>query len=181
METITKSLTPAETAAAITAAMADLVPPRIGEYWKTQGGVYVGVMRGRDGKLDYHLVAAIGEHELVDVVWGEYGKRVDGCDSYHDGQANTAAMATAGLDLAQRIQGLDIEGHNGWYLPSQAEAHLLAANVKEAMKPEAYWTSTQYSADSAWYQYFDYGYQLLDYKDAELRAVAVRQIQIVNA
>jgi hypothetical protein len=181
METITETLSPAATAAAVVAAMADLVPPRIGEYWKTQGGVYVGVMRGRDGKPDHHLVAAIGEHELVDVVWGEYGKRVDGCDSYHDGRANTAAMATAGLDLAQRIQALDIEGHEGWYLPSQAEAHLLAANVKEAMKPEWYWTSTQYSASYAWCQYFDYGNQYICDKDAELRAVAVRQIQIVNA
>lgn len=181
METITQSLTPAETAAAITAAMADLVPPRIGEYWKTQGGVYVGFMRGRDGKPDYHLVAAIGEHELVDAVWGEYGKRVDGCDSYHDGQANTVAMAAVGLGIAQRIQALDIEGHEGWYLPSQAEAHLLAANVKEAMKPEWYWTSTQYSAYGAWCQYFDDGGQYVGSKDAERRAVAVRQIQIVNA
>lgn len=182
METITESVNPAATAAAVTAAMADLVPPRIGEAWATQGGVYVGIMRGRDGKPDYHLVAAIGEHELEDVEWGAYGKEIEGAASYHDGQANTAAMAAADLDLAKRIQALDIDGHTGWYLPSQAEAHLLAANVKEAMNQgDYYWTSTQYSARSAWCQYFDDGNQGIGSKDEELRAVAVRQIQIVNA
>jgi hypothetical protein len=179
METINDSNTPQATAAAVVATMAALVPPRIGEHWAGQGGVYVGIMRGRDGQPDYHLVAAIGANELEDVTWGEYGKKIEGCDSYHDGQANTAAMAAAGCDIAKRIQALDIEGNTGWQLPSQAEAHLLAANVKEVMhQDDYYWTSTQYSAGSAWCQGFGDGSQGIYDKDAELRAVAVRAIQL---
>jgi hypothetical protein len=182
METIDESTTPAATAAAVVATMASLVPPRIGEHWEGQGGTYVGIVRGRDGKPDFHLVAAIGEHELEDIVWGVYGKKIEGADSYHDGQANTAGMAAADLDLAKRIHALQIDGHTDWYLPSQAEAHLLAANVKEAMNQgDYYWTSTQYSADYAWCQGFGDGTQDLYDEDAELRAVAVRQIQIFNA
>ena len=182
MEIITDSNTPQATAAAVVATMAALVPPRIGEHWAGQGGIYVGVMRGRDGKPDHHLVAAIGEHELEDLMWGEYGKKIEGCDSYHDGKANTAAMVAAGYELGKRIEALDIEGHADWHLPSQAEMHLLAANVKEAMQQgDYYWTSTQYSAHDAWHQHFDDGGQGIDSKDAELRAVAVRTIQIVNA
>lgn len=181
METITESHSPADTAAEMATTMASMVPPRIGELWFGQGGIYVGTMRGRGGRPDYHLVAAIGEHELEDVEWGGYGKRIDGADSYHDGQANTAAMVAADLDLGKRIQALDIEGHTDWYLPSQAEAHLLASNAKESMQQEDwYWTSTQYSAGNAWYQYFGSGGQNFYGKDYECRAVAVRQIQIVN-
>jgi hypothetical protein len=179
METINDSNTPQATAAAVVATMAALVPPRIGEHWAGQGGVYVGIMRGRDGQADHHLVAAIGANELEDVTWGEYGKKIEGCGSYHDGKANTAAMAAAGYDIAKRIQALDIEGNTDWHLPSQAEAHLLAANIREAMNQgDYYWTSTQYSADDAWYQTFGSGDQVIDNKDAELRAVAVRVIQL---
>ncbi|WP_382155335.1 DUF1566 domain-containing protein [Hydrogenophaga sp. ANAO-22] len=179
METINDSNTPQATAAAVVATMAALVPPRIGEHWAGQGGVYVGIIRGRDGQPDYHLIAAIGTHELEDVTWGEYGKRIEGCDSYHDGKANTAAMAEAGNGIAKRIQALDIEGNTDWHLPSQAEIHLLAANVKEAMNQgDCYWTSTQGSASIAWYQSFGHGNQYVDFKDAELRAVAVRAIQL---
>lgn len=30
--------------------------PRIGEPWPGQGGFYAGIMRGRDGGHDYHLI-----------------------------------------------------------------------------------------------------------------------------
>jgi len=155
-------------------------PPALGAHWPGQGGTYIGTMRGRDGQPDYHLVAAIGAYELEDQEWGSYGKRIDGADSYHDGRANTAAMSAAGLALAQRIQALQIDGHGDFYLPSQAEAHLLAANAKELMQPDVYWTSTQYSAHNAWCQYFRYGHQYHDLKDCEFMAVAVRSIQTVT-
>jgi len=63
-------------------------------------------------------------------------------------------------------------------LPSQAEAHLMAANIKELMAKDWYWTSTQYSDSLAWYQVFNYGNQDSYYKGAEARARAVRLIHL---
>lgn len=156
-----------------------LNPPAPLANWPEQGGTYVGIKATPDGKA-FYLVAAIGEHELEDQTWGEYGKRIEGADSYHDGRANTEAMAAAGSELAQKILALDIAGHTDWALPSQADGHLLAANAKHLMQPDDYyWLSTQYSARNAWYQDFGYGDQYIYNKDDELRAVAVRSIQIV--
>lgn len=156
-----------------------LTPPAPLANWPEQGGTYVGIKATPDGKA-FYLVAAIGEHELEDQTWGEYGKRIEGADSYHDGRANTEAMAAAGSALAQKILALDIAGHTDWALPSQADGHLLAANAKHLMQQsDCYWLSTQYSASLAWFQHFGFGGQLLNSKVNEFRAVAVRSIQIV--
>ncbi len=156
-----------------------ITPPALLAHWPEQGGIYIGLKATPDGKV-FHVVVAIGEHELEDQEWGEYGKRIEGADSYHDGRANTEAMAAAGYKLAQTILALDIAGHTDWALPSQADGHLLAANAKHLMQQdECYWLSTQYSAYSAWYQYFYSGNQGTSLKDCEFRAVPVRCIQIV--
>lgn len=154
-------------------------PPALLAYWPQEGGTYIGIKATPDGKA-YHLVAAIGAHELEDQTWGEYGKHIDGADSYHDGRANTEAMAAAGSALAQKILALDVAGHTDWALPSQADGHLLAANAKHLMNQDDwYWLSTHYSASYAWYQDFHDGSQLTDSKACEFRAVPVRCIQIV--
>ena len=151
--------------------------PNPGEAWPAQGGIYIGI-RVTPGGAPVHLVAAIGAHEIEDAEWGPYGQSIKGATSYHDGRANTQAMAEAGSELATRVLALDIDGHTDWHLPSQADAHLLAANAKHLMQPDIYWTSTQYSANHAWYQYFTSGTQLITSKDCEFRAVPVRTIQI---
>lgn len=155
--------------------------PRIGQPWPEQGGLYAGIMAGHNGHPDYHLIVATPEQgEITDIAWGEYGKKIKGAASYHDGQANTADMAAAGLALGQRIRALQIDGHTDWHLPSQAEIHLMAANLKDRLNQDDwYWTSTQYSANHAWVQDFLNGYQgSVVSKDSKGRARAVRMIQI---
>lgn len=155
-----------------------ITPPAPLTYWQGQGGIYIGIKATPDGKV-LHVIAAIGEHELEDQEWGEYGKRITGADSYHDGRANTEAMAATGSALAQKILALDIDGHTDWALPSQADGHLLAANAKHLMQQDdCYWLSTQYSALNAWCQGFGHGSQDIYGKHLELRAVAVRCIQL---
>jgi hypothetical protein len=162
-----------------TVTVATITPPAPLTTWQGQGGIYIGIKATPDGKA-FHVVAAIGTHELEDQQWGEYGKRITGADSYHDGRANTESMAAAGSALAQKILALDIEGHTDWALPSQADGHLLAANAKHLMQQdECYWLSTQFSADGAWSQGFNDGGQYTYGKYCELRAVPVRCIQIV--
>jgi hypothetical protein len=152
--------------------------PRIGQPWPDQGGIYAGIMAGRDGQPDYHLILAPAEAgAFKDVEWGPYGKSIDGAASYFDGVANTAAMAAADLDLAKRILALQIDGHADYHLPSQAEAHLLAANLKDQFEQDDfYWTSTQYSAYGAWTQDFRDGYQFILTKGYPGRARAVRRL-----
>jgi hypothetical protein len=64
----------------------------------------------------------------------------------------------------------------GTRLPTKAEAALLFANVPDAFKKNWYWTGTQYSADDAWFQYFDDGSQDIYYKLTTGRARAVRRL-----
>ena len=161
-------------------ARTDTIPPAPGAFWPAQGGTYAGLIAGRDGKPGYHLIVAPADQgEFTGVTWGSRGKDIPGADSYHDGQANTAAMAAAGNELAQRVVALTINGHSDWHLPSQGEAHLQAANLKDEFNQnDFYWTSTRYSAYGAWGQYFGDGLQLIRFKDAGGRARAVRRLPL---
>lgn len=151
-------------------------PPRIGQPWPEQGGIYAGIMAGRDGQPDYHLILSPAEQgEIKSVIWGAYDQDVTGAASYYDGQANTRAMVEAACPAGVQIAALQIDGHADWHLPSQAEAHLLAANLKDHFSPTWYWTSTQYSDYDAWGQLFSYGFHDYDVKGAKARARAVRR------
>jgi hypothetical protein len=63
-------------------------------------------------------------------------------------------------------------------LPNKQESALLYANCKNKLPKEWVWTSTQYSAFSAWPQSFCGGYQYIYYKDSKLSAVAVRRLYV---
>jgi len=153
------------------------VPPAIGDYWAGQGGIYAGLVRGRDGASDYHLVLATDPKSVfTQRSIGTYGTDVNGATSDHDGAANTQAYAEAGSDLCKEILALEIDGHTDFYLPSRVEARLLWCNLPEQFEKEWYLTSTQYSSGDAWGQYFDYGGQGTDDKKFEARARAVRRL-----
>ena len=69
----------------------------------------------------------------------------------------------------------------GGVLPARPVSALLFALLRSDFETDDepwYWTSEQYSDRSAWLQYFDYGGQLINGKSAELRARAVRFIQL---
>lgn len=125
--------------------------PRIGELWPDQGGIYAGIMRGRDGEPDYHLIVGPG----LDVQnW--------------QSALNAAAALTCG-------------GHSDYRLPYRAEQALQFANVPELFQRKWYWSYEQHAADSlfAWAQHFDTGYQDYWGKDGDARyARAVRCVPI---
>jgi Protein of unknown function (DUF1566) len=64
-----------------------------------------------------------------------------------------------------------------WHIPSQQEAQLIAANCFEHMEKATIWTSSQYSADYAWYQSFNNGSSSGLYKDISLRVRPVRRFK----
>jgi len=126
-------------------------PPKIGEYWTGQGGIYAGVARGRDGDGDYHLILATVA-PTDDVEW------------------------QAALDRATEISA---DGHSDFSVPSRFESALLYANLQDKLEQSCWhWTSTQYSEDYAWIQDFDHGSQSYDDKSSERRCRFVRRLPL---
>jgi hypothetical protein len=123
---------------------------RIGAYWTGQGGIYAGIMRGREGAPDYHLIVggAVGSME--------WGKAMDAAAS------------------------MEIDGHKDFTLPFRAEQALQFANVPDLFEQEYYWSCEQHADDAAyaWLQNFGNGGQYYWGKDGKLRARAVRRLTI---
>ena len=132
-------------------AISTLTPPAIGAVWPGMGGIYAGVSRGEDGQPDAHLV-------LADVDTGGKFKW------------------QAAVEWAASVC---IDGHTDFRLPTRFESALLYANLRDRFETSPwYWTGTQYSADDAWSQDFDYGYQGDIGKCYEARARAVRRFTV---
>jgi hypothetical protein len=68
----------------------------------------------------------------------------------------------------------------GGDLPDRIEQAVLLSCMKDQFKEAAYWSNTQHAAGSAyaWYQDFGYGDQFIISKSAQLRARAVRRLEI---
>jgi hypothetical protein len=158
-------------------------PPKVGEMWPEQGGIYAGVMRGEAGKPDYHLIIAESSAGEASLNYGAAGKTVEGAHSNLDGLANTSALADANesypaADFAYRLH---INGFSDWYLPARHELRLAYINAFETFEVKAwYWSSTQCAgySDYAWGQGFDDGNQDDGNKSFEGRARAVRRFLI---
>ncbi|EPC7369889.1 hypothetical protein ACR6D4_000887 [Pseudomonas aeruginosa] len=112
--------------------------------------------------------------------WGEYGQDVDGAVSYRDGASNTIAMAEAGSPIAK--QSLEIG--EGVFIPSVLELALLfsakQAGELSGFADRWYWSSSQYSADLAFYTYFSDGYTSYSVKGYDFRVRPVRKILILQ-
>jgi Protein of unknown function (DUF1566) len=125
--------------------------PKIGEYWTGQGGIYAGVARGLEGAPDYHLILC-KEDPKKDCTW------------------------QAALDLAKTITA---DGHSDFRVPTRFESALLYASLHDQFEADRWhWTSTQYSENYAWDQYFHDGYQYYSIKDYERRCRFVRSASI---
>jgi hypothetical protein len=123
-------------------------PPKIGDYWPGQGGIYAGMARGRDGEADYPLILST-EASGRDFKWQD------------------------ALDHAKTITA---DGHNDFTVPTRFESALLYANLQDQFDTDYwYWTSTQFSESDAWSQYFSNGGQSNLLKDYERRCRFVRR------
>lgn len=108
--------------------------------------------------------------------WGEYGKKIEGADSFVDGLANTQAMLTAECQAA-----LNLNHEDGDYIPSYVEHSLLLAYARANPGSDLegwHWSSSQRSAGSAYIMTFDDGLQYYDVKSDELRVRPVRRVLI---
>ena len=137
-----------EAPAPATGAGATTNPPRIGEYWIGQGGIYCGLARGEDGQPDSHLILSTVEPE-----------------KYMDWNA--------AIEWAKTVS---VDGHTDFTLPSRFESALLYANVRDKLKTDCWhWTGTQCSESYAWGQLFYDGTQDLSLKKFDARVRLVRR------
>lgn len=127
--------------------------PRIGSFWREQGGIYAGIVAGENGEPDYHLIHASSEHEIFEV------------------------------DFSSAIEAAKtpFNGFQDWYLPTRRDARLLTINCRDSFDlDDWYWTSTQgaHYDDYAWMQEFTNGTQLSYHKSNTDRARAVRRVYL---
>lgn len=143
--------------------------PIPGLEWPTGGGIYAGIMRGRDGAAPWRVIRVTGE---LAELQGEWGADVASANNRFDGLANTEAMAAAGHAIAKRLFDA------GCYIASQAEAQLCAANIPDQFGKGYHWTSTRHSADYAWVQAFELGDSDLDRTGLERPFVVLRRLPL---
>lgn len=161
----------------------NLTQPKIGEFWEEQGGIVAGLIRGENNSPDYWLIVPTDPAAYIkSIKWGGYGTEEPGADSYLDGLANTTALNNSEIKhpAAQWAASLSINGHSDLYLPSRGEIRVAWVNVPELFEDGYYWTSTQCSADDAFFQDFSGGGQSTLDKSYELAARAVRRVLVIQ-
>ena len=154
------------------------VPVNHGGIWPGMGGHFIATLPALHGLPPRHLILATEEKD--ELAWGRRGEEVPGATSHHDGRANTQALLEHGdHPAAAWAAAYQADGHNDFYLPSRFELLMCYLAAPQLFQQSGwYWSSSQYSRDSAWCQGFEYGGSHYGGKDAELRARPVRTIQL---
>jgi hypothetical protein len=152
--------------------------PQVGQLIDGEGGVFAGLLPvSPDARPAALIVPSYPALSFSGVAWGERGVDIQGATDDNDGRGNTAAMAEAGNETAQRILQLEVDGHKDWYWPARNELRLAYITAKHLfLMDDWYWSSTQSSAVTAWYQYFISGGQDDYDKSVSARVRAVRRL-----
>jgi hypothetical protein len=95
------------------------------------GGFFAGLVNV--GAETYALIVSPKQAGEYQGVWNQSLDSVAGAEHYSDGMANTAALATAGSEMAQWARSLNIDGFSDWYIPARDELEILY----RALKPTA--------------------------------------------
>ncbi|MBF8720220.1 DUF1566 domain-containing protein [Pseudomonas guariconensis] len=150
--------------------------PALGSYWPGQGGYNGGLVRGENGAPDYYLIVPVLAEQLR-AKWGGYGDEVEVAASATDGLANTKALLADSNEhpAAKLASEFTADGHSDFYLPARRELQIAEANVPELFEKAYHWSSTQFSADGAYYMGFEDGWLNLDGKDYERLVRPVRR------
>ena len=132
--------------------------PAVGEYWPGEGGINGGLFQG--GDRPYYLIVPTGADAEGTFEFGSYGKELEGAMSPHDGMTNTVDLVETDNDYpaARFCAKFERDGHNDYYLMARREASFLEGTVPQAFSQARHWTSSQYSAYSAYYVGFEGGW-----------------------
>ena len=115
------------------------------------------------------------------VEWGCQGVAITGADNLTIGSGvqNTADILAECSELgiaAKLADDYSLNGFNDWFLPSKDALNALyeQRGLVGSFANDYYWSSSEGNSSNAFYQYFYYGNQTLDYKVNSLRVRAVR-------
>jgi hypothetical protein len=114
--------------------------------------------------------------------WGCYGTSISGADSTTDGAQNTqdilGGCSTSGI-AARLCAESTLNGFNDWYLPAKDELNVLYQNKGAigGFSSDSSWSSSEYSSDFAWSQYFGIGNQSSSSKYNSNRVRCLRSLQ----
>ena len=165
-------------------------------------GGYIFYDKGYYSKADFRIVKATGNgtvpitppydawryleaapSDQSYAPWGCHGISISGADGTEvsTGEQNTIdieAGCTTPDTAADICVNLSLGGYSDWFLPSKDELNLMYENLKlhgvGDFAGTNYWSSSEFDASHAWFQYFYDGNQQLNYKINPLRVRAVR-------
>ena len=137
------------------------------------GGTIFYVDMNRPVGSQYFEAACVGWTNSCDgttpdptAEWGCYEASISGADgtAIGDGEQNTSQTMTgcATPDIAARLSdGYFYSGESDWFLPSQNELNQMYVEPTTfgGFSTDAYWSSSEYDDDLAWFQWFDGGEQ----------------------
>jgi hypothetical protein len=136
---------------------------------------------GYDPNVQHGLIAATADQNGgAAIAWSNIKALVGTTGTaIGTGQANTTAIVGQGgcmSGAAYLCDHLTEGGYSDWYLPSKDELYKLYINrgVIGGFTSDYYWSSSEGSALDAWFQSFDFGYQVSDNKYYQLPVRAVR-------
>lgn len=152
--------------------------PAVGEYWPGEGGVNGGLFPG--GDRPYYLIVPTGSDAEATHEWGGYGEELSGANSAWDGQANTAYLVSSNREndhpAAQFCANFERDGHKDFYLMARREAQFLEITLSEVFNKRYHWTSSQFSANTAYGLVFEDGWLYGSGKGLERLVRPVRRI-----
>lgn len=165
--------------AALQTKLARVIPLSMVGHDFNLGGIDAGLFVPPDGSKPRRLIVPLlPETRIALTSWGRPGQSIPTSDS--DGRSNTAAILWSDPDnlIARAISEIEIDGYRDYYWASRLEVDHVYRAIGELVReflPTAWvWTSTQYSANGAWDQSFDYGYTSHWSKASKASALALR-------
>lgn len=164
-------LSPRQVAAPVASASP---APAYGEYWPGEGGINGGYVPARGQVPEHYLIFA--EKDAGRHAWGRRGETSKATDK-RDGMANTSILLAEGdHPAAKAASEYTADGHADFYLGAAAEMYQGWLNCSDKFDQDVYYcTSTQFSANVAYFMAFSDGTQGYDYKDYERSVRPVRR------
>lgn len=150
--------------------------PAFGEYWPGEGGINGGYVPAHGQVPEHYLIFAAKDAGRY--VWGRHGETSKATDK-RDGLANTAILLAEGDHLAAKAAAeYTADGHTDFYLGATAEMYQGWLNCPDKFDQDVYYyTSTQFSADYAYYMGFSDGSQYCGNKGHERSVRPVRRFE----
>jgi hypothetical protein len=164
--------------------LAGCTPPltyTVGDTGPAGGWIFYDKGISSDG---WRYMEAAPSDQSTGAEWGCFGTLISGADgtAVGTGEQNTidieAGCTTAGT-AADICANLSLGGYDDWFLPSKDELNLMYENLKAqglggGFADALYWSSSEYSAVTAWSQYFGVFYQWDYPKYSSYRVRAIR-------